>query len=34
VTLMRTMAGENVRMAVWIVAKINHMDGRMRLLLP
>ena len=34
VTLMRTTAEENVRMAEWIAAKINRMDGPVRLLIP
>lgn len=34
VTLMRTTAEENVRMAEWIAAKINHMEGPVRFLIP
>jgi uncharacterized protein (UPF0261 family) len=34
VTLMRTIAEENVRMAEWIAAKINRMEGPVRLLIP
>ncbi len=34
VTLMRTTAEENVRMAEWIAAKLNRMEGQVRLLLP
>ena len=34
VTLMRTTAEENVRMAEWIAAKLNAMDGPVRLLIP
>jgi len=34
VTLMRTTAEENRRMAEWIAAKINRMDGDVRLLIP
>jgi uncharacterized protein (UPF0261 family) len=34
VTLMRTTVEENVRMAEWIAARINRMDGPVRLLIP
>jgi uncharacterized protein (UPF0261 family) len=34
VTLMRTTADENVRMAEWIAAKVNRMDGPVRFLIP
>jgi uncharacterized protein (UPF0261 family) len=34
VTLIRTTPEENVRMAEWIAAKINRMDGPVRLLIP
>ena len=34
VTLMRTTAEENVRMAEWIAARINRMDGPVHLLIP
>ncbi len=34
VTLMRTTVEENVRMAEWIAARLNRMDGPVRLLLP
>ncbi len=34
VTLMRTTAEDNVRMAEWIAAKVNRMDGPVRLLIP
>ncbi len=34
VTLMRTTADECVRMAEWIAAKLNRMEGQVRLLLP
>jgi uncharacterized protein (UPF0261 family) len=34
VTLMRTTPAENVRMAEWIAAKINRMEGEVRLLIP
>lgn len=34
VTLMRTTAEENVRMAEWIAERINRMDGPVRLLIP
>ena len=34
VTLMRTTVEENVRMAEWIAAQLNRMDGPVRLLLP
>jgi uncharacterized protein (UPF0261 family) len=34
VTLMRTTPEENVRMAEWIAARINRMEGTVRLLIP
>jgi uncharacterized protein (UPF0261 family) len=34
VTLMRTTAEENRRMATWMAAKLNRMDGPVRLLIP
>jgi uncharacterized protein (UPF0261 family) len=34
VTLMRTNAAENLRMAEWIAAKLNRMEGPVRLLIP
>ena len=34
ITLMRTTAEENVRMAEWIAAKLNRMEGEVRLLIP
>jgi uncharacterized protein (UPF0261 family) len=34
VTLMRTTPEENVRMAEWIAARINRMQGPVRLLIP
>jgi uncharacterized protein (UPF0261 family) len=34
VTLMRTTPAENVRMAEWIAARINRMEGPVRVLIP
>lgn len=34
ITLMRTTAEENARMAEWIAAKLNRMEGEVRLLIP
>ncbi|MBV8914639.1 MAG: Tm-1-like ATP-binding domain-containing protein, partial [Acetobacteraceae bacterium] len=34
ITLMRTTLEENVRMAKWIAAKLNQMEGEVRLLIP
>jgi uncharacterized protein (UPF0261 family) len=34
VTLMRTTPEENARMAEWIAAKLNRMEGQVRLLIP
>lgn len=34
VTLMRTTAEENARMAAWIAGKLNRMEGEVRLLIP
>jgi uncharacterized protein (UPF0261 family) len=34
VTLMRTTLEENIRMAVWIAAKVNRMEGPVRLMIP
>ncbi|HYZ63709.1 MAG TPA: Tm-1-like ATP-binding domain-containing protein [Acetobacteraceae bacterium] len=34
ITLMRTTAEENARMAEWIAAKLNRMEGQVRLLIP
>jgi len=34
ITLMRTTAEENARMAEWIAAKLNRMQGEVRLLIP